>query len=110
MREIQLKRNGEEIGTFDFYNLLVRGDTSTDLKLISNDVIVINPVGKTISIDGEIKNPTIWIKNEESFVDLIDFSSGFTSKADKTKITLSKIANNGERLCNYSFEQIKIWS
>ena len=42
----------------DFYNLLVRGDTSTDLKLISNDVIVINPVGKTISIDGEIKNMT----------------------------------------------------
>lgn len=109
LREIQLKRNGEEIGTFDFYNLLVRGDTSTDLKLISNDVIVINPVGKTISIDGEIKNPAIYeLKNEESFLDLIDFSSGFTSKADKTKITLSKIANNGERIyANYSFEQIK---
>ena len=77
--------------------------------MISNDVIVINPVGKTISIDGEIKNPAIYeLKNEESFVDLIEFSSGFTSKADKTKITLSKIANNGERIyANHSFEQIK---
>ena len=38
----------------------------------------------------------------------MSFSSGFTNKADKNKITLSSFAENGERIfVNYTFKEIK---
>ena len=42
----------------------------------------------------------------ENFADLLKFSSGFTQNADKSKITLSRIAENGERIFeNFSYEE-----
>ena len=44
----------------------------------------------------------------ETFSDLEKFSSGFLNTADKSKITLSRIVDKGERLyTNYSHETIK---
>ncbi len=99
LRKIDLKRNGQLVGSFDFYDLLVKGNTSTDLKMLSNDAIVINPVGKTVSIYGQVKNNAIFeLKNDENFKDLLNYASGFSTNANKNRITLSRLATNGERI------------
>jgi|TARA_A100001015_G_scaffold175733_1_gene195472 polysaccharide export outer membrane protein len=109
LRRIDLKRNGELIGVFDFYDLLIRGNTNSDLKVQSNDVILLNPVGKTVSIKGEVKKPAKFeLIKSENFSDLLQFASGFSNMADKNRITLSRIALNGERIYkNFNFEDIK---
>ena len=96
LRNIEIKRDGNLIDSFDFYKLLIKGETNFDLDIQSNDVIVINPIGKTISIRGEVrKSSKFELKNEEDFDDLLDFSSGFSNIADINRITLSRIADNG---------------
>ena len=101
LRDIRVKRNGVDIGSFDFYDLLINGNTGSDLKLSSNDAIVISPVGKTVSISGEVKRPSKFeLRENENFNNLLDFSSGFSNKANTKKITLSRIAENGERVFN----------
>lgn len=109
LRRIDLKRNGELIGVFDFYDLLIRGNTNSDLKVQSNDVILLNPVGKTVSIKGEVKKPAKFeLIENENFSDLLQFASGFSNMADKNRITLSRIASNGERIFkNLNFEDIR---
>ncbi|MDC3059514.1 SLBB domain-containing protein [SAR86 cluster bacterium] len=109
LRNIEVKRSGKSIAKFDFYDLLINGNINSDIRLLSNDVLVINPTGKTVSINGAVKKEARFeLKEGETFSDLLNFSSGFLNLADKEKITISSIANNGERVFkNYSFQQIK---
>ncbi|MBT4668237.1 MAG: polysaccharide export protein, partial [Candidatus Ruthia sp.] len=41
LRDIQLKRNGKIISHFDLYDLLLRGDTSSDRRLLPGDVVFV---------------------------------------------------------------------
>ena len=108
LRNIDIKRAGKIVSTFDFYDLLVNGNTIDDVRLQSNDAIVINPIGKKIKILGEVKNQATYeLLDGENFGDLIKFSSGFTNLSDKERITLGTIAENGERFfANYTLEDI----
>ena len=109
LRNIEVKRNGDSIGFFDFYDLLINGNTKSDIRIQSNDAILIKPTGITVSIVGEIKKQAKFeLLESETFSDLLEFSSGFTQNADKSKITLSRIAENGERIFdNFSYEEAK---
>ena len=46
LRNIQLKRNGKTIHTFDLYDLLLKGDTSQDMRLQAGDAIFIPVIKK----------------------------------------------------------------
>ncbi|MBM4231253.1 MAG: polysaccharide export protein, partial [Gammaproteobacteria bacterium] len=45
LRDIQLKRQGSVVRRLDLYDLLLRGDTSNDAKVLPGDVIFIPPAG-----------------------------------------------------------------
>src|SRR5205823_5309374 len=57
MRQISLKRQGKEIASFDFYDLIVRGDKSKDLRLLPGDVIYVAPVGRLVALAGSVNVP-----------------------------------------------------
>ena len=46
LRNVQVKRQGETVRTFDLYDLLMRGDSTNDIKLLPGDVVFI-PSGGT---------------------------------------------------------------
>ncbi len=48
LRNIELKRNGSLVRQLDLYDLLIRGDTTDDAKLLQGDVIFIPAVGPTV--------------------------------------------------------------
>jgi polysaccharide export outer membrane protein len=82
LRNIQLKRNGETVTTLDLYSLLLQGDTSKDARLLPGDVIFVPPLGKTVSITGQVKRPATYeIKNETTISTLISLSGGLTNNA-----------------------------
>jgi protein involved in polysaccharide export with SLBB domain len=64
LRRIELKRQGALVRRLDLYDMLIRGDTTDDAKLLQGDVIFIPPVGPTVSIEGQVRRPAIYeIKN-----------------------------------------------
>ena len=98
LRNIQLKRNGAIISDFDFYDLLLKGDTSKDLRLMSGDVVFIPPTQKLVGIAGEVKRPGIYeLKDNENAEELINFAGALTAKADLSSLEIERIdtsANN----------------
>ncbi len=60
LRNIQLKRSGRTVTTLDLYDLLLRGDTSADARLLPGDVIFVPPVGTTVGLGGEVRRPAIY--------------------------------------------------
>ncbi|MET1219524.1 MAG: polysaccharide biosynthesis/export family protein, partial [Glaciecola sp.] len=98
LRNIELKRNGKLVSTFDLYDLLLRGDTSQDVRVLPGDVIFVPPIGQTVGIGGEVKRPAIFeLKNEQTFADVLTLSGGFlpTSYLPATKV--NRIDRNGQR-------------
>lgn len=50
MRHIQVRRGGKVVTQFDMYDFLLRGDKSKDIRLQSEDVIFIAPIGPVVAI------------------------------------------------------------
>ena len=81
-RNIELIRNNKIIKTIDIYRFLLNGDQSDNIGLKENDVIRIPAYIHRVTIEGNVKIPGIFeMKNGETFQDLLNFASGFNSKA-----------------------------
>ena len=82
LRNIQLKRSGKLIKTIDLYELLIHGDSSDDVLLQSGDVVFIAPVGRTVTVDGEVRRPAIYeLKDSDTFANAITMAGGFLPSA-----------------------------
>jgi len=99
LRKIQLKRQGRVERTLDLYDLLIRGDTTDDSKLLPGDVIFIPPVGPTVSVDGEVRRPAIYeLKNDTTLNDVVELAGGLTPQADRSRLTVTRIDDNQRRV------------
>ncbi len=99
LRDVQLKRNGELIRRLDLYDLLLRGDTSDDAKLLPGDVIFIPPVVATVAVDGEVHRPAIYeIRSETTVKEVIELAGGLTSEADTSRLALLRVNEQRARV------------
>jgi protein involved in polysaccharide export with SLBB domain len=99
LRDVQLKRNGAVVRRFDLYDMLIRGDTTDDSKLLPGDVVFIPPVGSTVSVDGEVRRPAIYeTRGETTVAQVIALAGGLTPEADLGKVALTRIDANGNRV------------
>jgi protein involved in polysaccharide export with SLBB domain len=99
LRNIQLKRGGNVVARLDLYDLLLRGDTSADVRLRPGDVIFIPPVTTTVGIKGEVRRPALYeLQGESSVADLLYLGGGLTAEADPRLATLERIDERRERV------------
>jgi protein involved in polysaccharide export with SLBB domain len=86
-RNIQLKRAGKVVSTFDLYDLLLKGDKSQDRPVTAEDVIHVGPAGPQVAISGSVNKPSIFeVKKGESLQDLMTYAGGFVSGAQMDTI------------------------
>ena len=99
LRDVQLKRAGAVVRRLDLYDLLLRGDTADDAKLLPGDVIFIPPVSLTVAVDGEVHRPAIYeIKGETSVEEVIELAGGLTAEADSSRAALVRIDSRRARV------------
>ena len=99
LRNIQLKRRGQVVSRLDLYDLLLRGDTSDDSRLLPGDVIFIPPVGKTAAVTGEVRRPAIYeIAGETSPRQMIELAGGLTGEADPSFVRIERTNEQRQRV------------
>jgi protein involved in polysaccharide export with SLBB domain len=100
LRKIQLKRRGVLVRRLDLYDLLIRGDTSDDTKLLQGDVVFVPPVGDTVSVDGEVRRPAIYevVQGQSTVRDVLQLAGGTTPEADPDKTMLTRIEASEHRV------------
>ena len=82
VRNIQIKRDGETIRTFDLYKLLLEGDTSQDVTMQQGDTIFVPLLEKKARAYGSFRRPHLFeLKEKETVEDLFYFAGGITSRA-----------------------------
>jgi protein involved in polysaccharide export with SLBB domain len=88
-RNIELIRNNKVYRTIDLYRFLVHGNQSDNIGLKDNDVIRIPAYTQRVTLEGEWKRPGIFeMKKGESFMDLVNFASGFTDVAFTASVSV----------------------
>jgi polysaccharide export outer membrane protein len=95
MRNVQLKRNGKVVTSFDLYNLLIKGDKSRDLVLQAGDVVFVPVVGKLVGIAGNVKRPAIYeLKDLHDLQNMFDLAGGIIPTAYTQQIQVERIVRN----------------
>ncbi|MGH8179027.1 MAG: SLBB domain-containing protein [Steroidobacter sp.] len=99
LRDIELKRNGQTVTHFDLYDLLLKGDTRADVRLMSGDVILVNPVGRVVGVSGEVRRPALYeLKGESTAADVIRLAGGLSSEAEPKLATIERIDQANQRI------------
>ena len=98
MRHIQLKREGAVITDFDLYALLVHGDKSKDVKLLSGDVIFIPAAGPSVAVTGSVRIPAIYeLREGESIGDVLTDAGGPSTLASNARVSVQRIADHRDQ-------------
>ncbi|HEX7044771.1 MAG TPA: SLBB domain-containing protein [Burkholderiales bacterium] len=92
LRDVQLKRKGEIVARLDLYDLLLRGDTRGDARLLPGDVIFVPPVGRVVGVGGRVRRPALYeLKDEESAAEVITMAAGLMPDADPRSARLERL-------------------
>ncbi len=98
LRNIELKRNGRTVSQLDLYDLLLKGDISNNMRLLPGDVIFIPPVGKTVTVTGQVRRPAIYeLKKERTVTDLIAMAGGYSPGAMLQETRIERFSSAGVR-------------
>ena len=98
LRHIQVRRDGATITDFDFYDLLIKGDKSKDVRLQPGDVLYIPHVGPLVAIAGSVNTPAIYeMKDNSTLNDLIEIAGDLSTVADTNKITIDRFVKHEAR-------------
>jgi polysaccharide export outer membrane protein len=99
LRRIRHLRNNQLIGEVDFYDLLLRGDKSHDVRVESGDVIFIPTIGPTVGITGNVKRPAIYeMIFSEGLGDLIRMAGGIMPTAYLERVQIERVKNHQEKV------------
>ena len=98
LRNIQLKRNGKVVARFDGYSLLIRGDTSGDVRLQPGDVVFVPPIGNTVAVGGAVKRPAIYeYRGAADAADAVMLAGGLSSEAFEQGARIERFDEDGGR-------------
>lgn len=95
LRNIELIRGNRLHKTVDLYSFIQNGIMTENVRLEDQDIIRVPSYNKRVVLEGEVRRPGIYeLKQEETIVDLLRYSSGFSDKAFRE---IAKVSQIGER-------------
>ncbi|MFQ5769787.1 MAG: SLBB domain-containing protein [bacterium] len=105
IRDVRLIRNAELYASVDLYQFLMHGNDEYDVFLQAGDRIFVPLAQNKVTVDGEIKRPSIFELKpglSERLTDVITLAGGFTDYAFEDKIEISRLKANGQRKLLYA--------
>ena len=94
MRNIQVKRQGKAVVSFDMYDLLLRGDTTSDIRLSSGDTVFVPVMDSLVSVDGEVRRPALYeTLPSDSIGSLLQMAGGVAAQGYSRSASISRYAS-----------------
>ncbi|NWJ51829.1 MAG: SLBB domain-containing protein [Bacteroidetes bacterium] len=106
LRSIKIIRGNKPVADLDFYDFLLKGEQSNNMRLQDQDVIYVAPYINRVEVTGQMKRNKLFdVKPNETLKDLLYFAGGFTSKAYTQQIKIFRKTGKENRLLDISFNQ-----
>ncbi len=98
MRHVAIRRQAQLVETLDLYDYLLRGDTKSDVRLETGDVVFVPAHGLRAQVTGAVSRPAIYaIRPGESLRDLLLAAGGFRPDAALQRITIHRFLPAADR-------------
>ncbi len=95
VRDIQIRRNGKVVKTFDVYEFLFNPLSDNNFYLQKGDFIFIGTQEKLLKIGGAVRRPAKYeLKKSEGLKNLVKFAGGFSPDANTKSLQI--VRNNGK--------------
>ena len=99
LRRIQVVRGNKTVAELDFYEFLLRGDRSHDLRLQSGDTIVVPPIGSVAAVGGPVRRPAIFeMKDRTTLRELLELAGGLQPSADRSHAQIFRLEAGKKRV------------
>ena len=96
MRNIQIKRGGKTVTTFDLYEFISKGDKSKDVSLQAGDVITIPPAGPRVAVTGAWDHAAVYELSAQvaptRLQDILALGGGLPSLASSQRAIIERIS------------------
>lgn len=107
LRNVQLRRNGKVIKTFDVYAYLQNPGSEDDFFLQDNDYLVVGTTGKRVSIAGSVKRPlTYELLPQEQLTTLLRFAGGAQANALLANMRVQRYVGKNRLLIPVNFDRL----
>lgn len=101
VRNIQVRRRGMTVASFDLYEFLLKGVKIRDIILMEDDEIYVPRKGPEVAITGNVKRPGIYeLKGRYDLNNVVALAGGVLSGTDDMKVLVRRI-EGGERKTVY---------
>jgi len=95
LRDVELKRNNKDVTRLDFYDFLLKGDTSADARLMPGDVIFVPQAGPMVTVSGNVKRPAIYeLREYFDLQEALDLAGGLSPRAFSQRIQIERALEN----------------
>lgn len=99
LRKIELRRDEKVAMTIDLYDMLLRGDTRSDVRLKPRDVIFVPVIGPVAAAAGDVKSPAIYeMLGNESLGSLLRMAGGVTAFGYSERVQVERVQNHEKRI------------
>ncbi len=94
VRNIKVVRGDQVAGLVDVYEFLLKGNTSSDIRLEEGDVILVPPYSSLVTVEGGVKRPMQFeMKAGETLANLFVYAGGFATGANQAFVTVIRQDN-----------------
>lgn len=98
LRSIQLRRSGRVADSFDFYEFLLKGKNSGNLRLEAGDIVFVPSIGAQVALAGNVKQPAIYeLKPGTTLSEALELGGGLLAQAYTQRIQLQRVVPNSGR-------------
>ena len=103
MRKVLLRRDGRVVSELDVYEFLVQGDKSKDVQLNAGDVIVFQPAGARVALNGALDTPAIFELKapQEPVREVLRYAGGTPLLANPNRAQLERVDNTQARAARF---------
>ena len=99
LRRIEVRRGNRVLRQIDLYQMLLRGDTSGDVRLEPRDTIFVPVIGPVAATAGDVKSPAIYeLRGVESLQSVIGLAGGVNAFGYAQRIQVERIENHRTRV------------
>src|SRR6266516_2876714 len=98
LRGVEVQRLGKTVATLDMYDYLLKGDTRSDIRLETGDVIFVPIHESRVRVRGAVLRPAVYeLKTGETLVDLVKAAGGFRPDAALERLKVQRVLPANER-------------
>ncbi len=106
LREITVFRNGKKLKTIDLYDFITTGKLSSDIRLMTGDIVFVPHRKSSIRLSGEVKRNQIFeLKEDETLSDLLEFSGGLLKSASLRNLNINRVKSFKDRSVENFYER-----